>query len=428
MRKLGVFERSQLNADAYSTFHIVGALRLENAPPPHIVRKSLGILQGRHPFLSVRLLSENGHDYFVSLIDPVLPFRNLPRWNDEHWTQLVETELATRIDSLAGPLFRCTYLYSESHSHAEIILTISHFIADAASASHLMHELLTICASHMDRMPVSVSDLSPAPPLETRFPSEFRGMKMSLHTLKYAFAQMGDEIKYRIQTQGKRTPQVPVKLALGRVLSLQLSEDEIEPFALRARKEGVTLNSALNAALLLSVNRHLYAGEKLPMRTFSFADLRPYVQPSLDAENLACYISMMRYSVSVEGIMDFWSLARHLHKKIYASLKSGDKFVAAAMSESLLKMLTRFKTIRLCASALNYSGVIPIQTHYGAIKVLGVHGYVSAFGFGPELASQAQLFNDQLFWDFIYLEEDMSGEVAIKILGEIKEIIRSAVK
>ena len=85
---------------------------------------------------------------------------------------------------------------------------------------------------------------------------------------------------------------------------------------------------------------------------------------------------MMRYSAVVSGEMDFWSLARDLHKKIYAglardlhkkiyaSLKSGDKFVAAGMSESLLKMLARFKTLRTCASALNYNGASLIQTLY----------------------------------------------------------------
>lgn len=428
MRELGIFERSQLIADSYSTFHIVGALRLENAPPPHIVRKSLGILQGRHPFLSVRLLPENGKNYFAALIDPPLPFRNLPRWNDEHWTQVVETELATRIDSLTGPLFRCAYLHSESHPHAEVLLTLSHLIADAASASQLLHELLTICASLMDRMPVSVSKLPPAPTVESRFPTEFRGLKMSQHILKYALAQMEDEISYRIQTRGKRTPQVPTKSTQGHILSLQFSEDEIEPFAQRARKEGVTLNSALNAALLLSVNRHLYAGKNLCMRTFSFADLRPYVHPPLPPEDLGLYISMMRYSALVEGSMDFWSLARDLHKKIYSSLKSGNKFVAAVMAESLMKMITRLQTIRLAASALNYSGVVSIQANYGSIKVLEVHGFVSGYGIGPELASQAQFFDNQLFWDFIYLEEDMSRDTAIKILDEIQGIIQSAVK
>jgi len=424
-RELGIFEQAQYIADRYAPFHIVGVLQLESAISPHILQKSLNLLQKRHPFLSARLLHENGNLYFATLVDPNLPFRALPRWNDEHWHQVVEVELTTQIDALNGPMFRCTYIYNESQPHAEIILVISHFIADAASASHLMHELMMICASLADRVPVSVSKLSLAPTLESRFPPTFKGWRMSLRMLCYVLAQMADEIVYRIRTIGKRTPQVPLEQSMGHILSLRFSEDEIEPFAQRARREGVTLSSALNAVQLLAVNRHLYSSKKLPMRTFSFADLRPYVEPPLHAENLGLYISMMRYTVDVKGDADFWSQARDLHRKVYASLKSGDKFVAAGMSESLLKMLTRFKTIRTCASALNYSGMVPVQPRYGNIKVLEVHGFVSAFGFGPEMASQAQMFNDQLFWDFIYMDADMGEATAKAIVEEIKSVIAS---
>ena len=160
------------------------------------------------------------------------------------------------------------------------------------------------------------------------------------------------------------------------------------------------------------------------MRTFSFADLRPYVEPPLPPENLGLYISMMRYTVDVDGEVDFWSFAKDVHKKIYASLKYGDKFVASEMSETLLKMLVKLDSVRLCASALNYNGTVPVQTQYGEIKVLEMHGFVSPHPFGPEMASQAQLFNEQLFWDFAYLEEDMDRETAKKIVEEIEGIMK----
>ncbi len=427
-RELGVFERGQYIADQYAPFHIVGVLRLENAPHPDMLRRSFAELQKRHPFLASHLIHEKGRYYFAALSDLAVPVRILFRSSDEHWIQVTETELEIRIDASTGPMFRCTYLYNEDQQQAEIILTLSHFIADAASASQLLHELMTLCASFSDGVSVSVSELSPAPTVESCFPSAYRGWRLSLRSMRYAFAQMTDEISYRIRTIGKRTPPFHKPPTHGHILPVQFSADIVEPFAQRARKEGVTLNSALNAALLLSVNRHLYAGEKLPMRTFSFADLRPYVEPSLHAENLGCYISMMRYTVGVNGEVDFWSFAKDVHKKIYDSLKYGDKFVASAMSELLLTMLVKLDSVRLCASALNYNGTVPVQTSYEKIKVLEMHGYVSAHAFGPEMASQAQLFNDILFWDFAYLEEDMDQEKAKVIVDEIKGIMRSSIK
>ncbi|HEY5731775.1 MAG TPA: hypothetical protein VIS72_17135 [Anaerolineales bacterium] len=287
---------------------------------------------------------------------------------------------------------------------------------------------MTICASLADGMPVSVSKLPLAPAAESRFPASFRGWRLSLQIMRFALAQMADEISYRFQTIGRRTPPFHKDAARGHILPVHIPAELVEPFAQRARREGVTLNSALNAALLLSVNRHLYAGEKLPMRTFSFADLRPHVEPPLHAENLGVYISMLRYTVDVGGSFEFWSLARNLHNKIYASLKSGEKFAASALSKSLLTMLTKLDSVRLCASALNLHGTLPVRTNYGKIKVLAIHGFVSPHAFGPEMASQAQLFNDQLFWDFAYLEEDMNQDTAKAIVGEVEEIMKSAVK
>ena len=426
IRELGIFERGQVVADRYATFHIVGVLQVGGPLPPQILQRSLADLQKRHPFLSAHITDANGRLSFTPLSDPELPFHISSRLDDEHWTQVVESELATQIDARSGPLFRCVYLYDESHQHGEIVLTLSHSIADAASAGQLLHELMTICASLSDGAFVSLPELSPVPPLESRFPPGFNGWWLKLRILVYALAQMTDEISYRIRTIGKKTPSFHKRPVHGHIFPARFSSDLIEPFARRARREGITLNSALNAALLLAVNHQLYDSAKLPMRTFSFADLRPYVEPPLPPEDLGLYISMMRYTVDVGGDDDFWSLARNLHKKIYASLKSGDKFVASAMSESLLTMLVKMDAVRLCASALNYNGVVPVQPNYGEIKILGMHGFVSPHPFGPEMASQAQLFNEQLFWDFAYLEEDMDQEKAKAIVEEIKKIMQFA--
>ncbi|HLO33516.1 MAG TPA: hypothetical protein VK249_30490, partial [Anaerolineales bacterium] len=381
----------------------------------------------RQPFLAACLHKEKGKYYLESLVDPGIAFHFLPRWNSEHWIPVAEAELANRIDIASGPLFRCTYLYDPTTGYGDIILSFSHFIMDAASVSQFIHELLTICASFIGQRTIPIYQLPPAPPAESRFPSAFGGLGLRMNTLRYAFRQMADELAYRIKTRDKRIPPLHINPARGHILSMQLSEELLESFAQRARREGVTLNSALNAALMLAVNRNLYAGQQVPMRALSFANLRPYVQPPLRDEEMACYISPLRYTVSVAGGIGFWSLARDLHAKVYSSLKSGDKFVAATLAEGLMKRVTRFKSFRMGATALNYSGVTPVQPNYDDIEVIGLHGFVSAYNLGPEFSAEAQVFNHQLFLDFSYLEADMSREEARAIMDEIKNIVHSAI-
>lgn len=424
-RELGTLERALLIADQHAPFHIVSVAHLEHAPSPHILKQSLRILQNRHPFLRSRLLHEKGTYYFAKLVEPGLPFYFLPRWNADHWMYIAEVELAKRIDALSGPLFRCTYLYNAADERADIILSFYHSIVDASSVSQFMHELLTVCASFIDQKTVSPYVLPPTPPAESRFPSSFRGLPLAFHKLRYALQQTIEEFLYQMRTRGKRIPPIHHRASPGHILSVQLPEDLSESLSQRARKEGMTLNCVLNAAMLLAVNRHLYAGQQVPMRTFSFSSLRPYVQPPLGDEDLACYISLLRHTVLVSGGVDFWSLAQSLQKKIYSSLKSGDKFVAATLAERLINIVTHSKSSRMAATALNYNGVVPVQSIYGSIRVMGLHGFVSAYDLGPEFSAEAKIFDNRFFWDFVYLEADMSREEANAIVEEIKSILNS---
>lgn len=425
-RELGSFERALVITDQHAPFHIVNVLRIENAPPPHILRQALGILQNRHPFLKACLIQEKSEYFITSLVEPALPLHVLPRWNDEHWLYIAEVELGTRLEVSQGPLFRCTYLYREGDPHSDLIITFSHFIADSASLSELMSELLAICTSLTDQKTIPLVEHSPAPPAESCFPPAYRGLHMNLDLLRYAVQQAGDEISYRLQTRGRRTPSVHSHPSRGHILSIQIPEEETESFAQRARREGVTLNSALNAAMLLALNRSLYAGQEVAMRTLTFADLRPYVKPPLENNDLACYISMLRHTVMVSGEMDLWPLAGSLHSKIDSSLKSGDKFTAAVIAEPLMKMVTRLRSFRMGATGLNYNSVVAVQENYGDIKVTGLHSFISPYDLGPEFSGQAQIFSGQLFWDFMYLEADMSHDEARAIVEEIKKIFHVA--
>src|SRR6185436_1893130 len=104
-----------------------------------------------------------------------------------------------------------------------------------------------------------------------------------------------------------------------------------------------------------------------------------------------------------------------------------DKFLAVLMSESLLKMFTTMKSMRMGSAALNYSGAVPLETQYGDIKVTGLHGFLSSFDLGPEVSAQARLFNNELWIDFMFLETDMNRETAEKIVEEVRAILEGAV-
>ena len=421
LRKLGIFERAMLVSNKHSPFNIISVLRMQNAPTPDAIKSALTQLQQRQPFLQA-CITETGKDpFFEKLPNPDFPFKLIERENDHQWREIAEQEMNFHFDHQHAPLFRATYLYQ--NGYGDLVLNVHHTIMDAASGMNLLDELLRICAGELtDRSPLQF-----APVFETVFPPSHQGLRRALSTAGYALLQLAEMVQFAWHTRDKRTP--PLHFGgNGHIATLILPEDLVNTLAHQGRKKGITLNSILNAALVLAVNRQLYKGESLPMQTFAFADLRPYTVPPTRAEPLANYISMMRFTVDATGEMDFWKLAVDLHGQIYRALKSGDKFSAALMSESLLKMFTTMKSMRFCATAVNYSGNVPLKTQYGEIKVVGLHGFVSAYDLGPEMASQARLFNDEIWWDFMYLDSDMNAALAGSILAEIISILEMASK
>lgn len=421
LRKLGIFEKAMLIANEHEPFNIVSVLRLENAPPPDIVKEALAVLQQRYPFLRVRIVKSGGQLVFEPLSPMQFPFEVVERSSPELWQDIAMQEMAFRFERNVGPLFRGRYVYKDGEG--DLVLNIHHAIVDAASGMNLLDELLQICAGEGVNLPV----LLPAAAPEDRFPAQYQGFWRILNTAGYFFSQMRDMLSYLWRTRGKRTP--PVRLGgKGRIALLTLPEELVDSLSHLGRKKGVTLNSVLNAILLLAVNQHLYAGQPVIMRTFSFADLRPYTEPPTPKEYLANYVSMMGHTLEVLKGLDFWEFAGSLQAKIYRSLKMGDKFSALLMSASLLKIFTTLKSMRFGATALNYNGNVPLKSEYGDIKLAGFHGFVSGYDLGPEIASQARLFNDQIWWDFIYLDTDMDAETAQKITGEIMNILEKVVE
>ena len=416
LRKLGNFERALLITNQHAPFNIVSVLQMENAPPPETLKKTLKTLQNRQPLLRASIQNGKGKPFFEDLPSASLPFTLIERTSKEQWRNLLEEEMAFHYNHEKGPLFKAIYLYKDGFG--DLILNVHHTIMDAMSGMSFLDELLHLCAEELTELP----PVELAPAMETVYPAPYKGFSNNFKVVSYAFAQMGEMAQFMWRTRNKPIPTVKFG-GKGKIATLTLPESLIDSLASRGRKKGITLNSILNTALMQAVNRHLYQGESLPMQTFAFANLRSSTIPPTDVKLLANYISMLRITQDISGEAEFWRLAEELNKKIYRVLKQGGKFSAATMSEPLMKVFIKMKSMRMGATALSYTGAVPLKRQYGEIKPLGIHGVVSAYDLGPELSSQARLFYNQLLWDFVYLDSDMDRVLAEKIIAEIKLIL-----
>jgi NRPS condensation-like uncharacterized protein len=425
-RRIGKFETAPAVANDFACFSLVGILELENAPSAEVIQEALDTLQNHHPALRSRIHKEGNAYFFQSVDIPKIPLDVEDRTSDTQWIPVTESYLNNPVDWAAGPLLNCTFLKNpDPFGVSQIVFSFHHSIVDAISLVSFLEDFLNLCAAQQSGIPKVDLDGYPAlPAVEEMFPPSHRGIRMQFRTMRFMFRQMASEIAIMRKMRSLRKPPIHVE-STGRILTMDLSEEETAALEKQARKHKVTLNSVQHAAILIASWKHIYNQAAMPMKYILFQNLRPYLTPPLNEEVLGSYIAMIQLVIDMGPSRGFWDLCREINQSVYQTGKTGDKFISANMSGTLLQMLFRFKSFRMAVTAMNYSGAIPLQKSYGDIKVVGVRGFASNFGLGPEFSAQTLIFNGKLSWNIIYLETDMNAETANKITNEIKEILLS---
>lgn len=425
-RNLGKFETAAAISGEHAVWNIVGVLLIEGLPSIETIRQALDILQAKHPFLNVRLIKQDGNHFFESGGIDSIPLNVIDRESSDHWVNVAEDELNYKFDHLQGPLIRCNFV-TDGQKYGEFILTAQHSIVDGTSVENLLHELLDLCAKIDSGVkPEGIKAQQPLAPVEKFFPSEFQGAKLRWKSAAYFSKQMGGELKYQLDLRGKRKPPINTD-ARGKIILIQTPKETTSLLAQRARKERMTLNGIVNAAVLLSVREHLYGGAEMPYRYMCMADLRPYLTPVPPVDQMGCYISPLRYTVQIHADDNLWSLASRITEQIYQSSKRGEKFLASVMAEQFLGMTFGLKRFRMATTAISYGvSSTRMRDSYGPIKVKALRGFVSNFGLGPEFSGRVALNEDELWWDMIYLDSDMDYEGAKMISKGIERILDQA--
>jgi hypothetical protein len=416
-RPLGRMETALTYTDEFSPLNLVGVARVAGGPSPADLRRALDSVQARHPILRVCLAAAGRRRFFQPAGGRSIPLRVLPRQSDRDWQAVTEAELNERLPVATGPLLRAAYLYDSSGA-AELILTAQHSILDAASALTLWDEVLTLCSGGPAAPTAPHPSDNLSVPIEARYPAGQRGLRGGARLLAFMARQLADEIMYRRQARSTPPPAIHLNTRC-RILPLQLAAAPTAAILERCRRERVTVNSALSAALLLAVHQHRYGAAATALRGITFGNLRPYLKPPPAPADLGCYITLMRYTVALAGDSAFWAVARAINHRIYQAARRGEKFAAAWLSPVLVSAVQRLRSMRLGVVALSYSGVTPLPEHYGALRLLGLHGFVSNHGLGPEYTAAVRLFRDELWWDVLYLDTDLEAGAAQAIGADI---------
>ncbi len=420
-RKLEGLEHAMRITDDATPFNVVAVLRLEGQLPPSALRAALDALQRRHRLLRSRIVPEGkGYAFHFDVKSPI-PLDTGDRPPGDSWIATAENELHRPFALAEGPLMRCRYLVDATG--ADLIVTLHHTILDATSAVHLFGELLARCAG---RVPPEAGDVTregqrPAPEL---YPDAYRGFGFARAAAAFMGRQMADEMKFRWLSRGVRKAPI-AKTGHCRLLPVRFSAPLTTALVRASRRQRITLNAMLGAAMMSAVQRRLYPSPRVPLRHIIFADLRSRLRESVPDAMLGCFLTMFRFTVVVERDGDFWTLARDIQESTLRAARSGERYLAYSMSPGMMKMIFRMKAFRMGATALSYSGPVDLPTD-GGFKVAGLHAFATNMTLGPEYSALVRLFRGELWWDILYLDSDMDADGARAIAHEMQTILEGA--
>jgi len=295
------------------------------------LRWALRRVPERHPLLASRVSQDEERGlWFVHDPEIEIPLRVVERASEEQWIGEVGREVRTPWDQFRGPLIRFVLVYSPAVS--EVIAFSQHAICDGTALAFLIRDVLSLVADPEERLERLVPDFTLT---EVLGDEAFGG-------------GIGDRIKNlvvnRYNRQWRRNPvyvdyedylaiqrAYADKFEYGCVL-LELDESQTGALTKACREHGVTVNTALTAALAAAF-QELHGGGRESRIALPF-DLRRRTDPPL-GDVFCLMVGSVEVAFRYRLGRGFWENARELHRSVVEKIEGRAVFEAAVMMELL---------------------------------------------------------------------------------------------
>jgi hypothetical protein len=423
LQSLGSFDNAQALTAERTPYNLVTVLTLEQSVDAEQLREVLARLTRRHSMLRARVVDRGGRRFELLDDAPAIPLDLEPRRNDRTWIGIVEAELARRVHLHAVPLGRCVLVTSNQSQKSEIVLSLPHVLVDGTAMTHVAVEIVSGLVGSETASEQGEASLPRG--AEERFPTSWQRPRRWPRSALFLLRQLVDEIAFRWRTRGQ-LQRPPAGEPRCHILPFELGEKETELLVRAARQARVTVTAALEAAMLLAVVRHRYSGPKRPHRYFTFPLLRRYLEPPVSDEVVRCYATLLRLSVDVSDSDNLWRLAATIHRDIDRAMRRGERFLASLWSHFSMRMIFAQRRARMATTALSYTGALSRPNLVDNPRISAIRAFVSNFPLGPEYTAQARLFRGRIWFDVVYLANDMDAAQAAEIAETMRELLTGA--
>lgn len=428
-RKLGQLEETMeiLNQRA-KTWNLVTISRIQGHLEETVLRQSLDIIQYRHPALSSHIVNSKNSCYYQSKDTGKLPLEVVNIRESQEWEAVVNAEMNQVIDS-SKYLLRVVFVKIANQQNINyLITTIHHAISDGLSSIQLHSEILTYCEKIKAGEPIqAITTLEFLPPVEKLLPRWTNSFKSKLGRiallLNIAFQ------KYWHQPKTLRVEKyVPISQRRCEIIHRELSQELTKQFIRECKQENTTVQSALCAALILTVYQEIIKTNENNCRLscLSYLDLRRRLQPEISQENMTVLAASLMTFYQITNHTSFWELARKVKHTLNKKIKQGETFQMVFLAKSLINFSLLFPNQVSATVSVSNVGKVNIPHRYGELELEEISFVGSHALYAGMFIVHAATFQERMILNFVFSQPSLHRQIMDKIVDNCINLITKA--
>ncbi len=267
-----------------NSLHVVVVGKIKGFLHPEVLRRSLLLVQVRHPLLNSHIVGPLDHLKFKTEGTEKIPLEIILNPDPEHWQTIFVNELNTKFEN-QKVLLRATLIKPSKESTTNYLITrIHHSVIDAISAVHLHSEILNFCQKIVsDNQIPEVDKLAPPPSMEEiidDYTIENNHAELSTSTQPIDTLPVEKYLPHQQRTCG--------------FIQKQLNPSLTQQLIQRCKQEKVTVQEAIYSAMMLALAKHLESEDKdFYFSYISPVEMRRKVNPPIGDEQITILISIL---------------------------------------------------------------------------------------------------------------------------------------
>lgn len=397
-----------------NSLHVVVVGKIKGFLDPEVLRRSLLLVQLRHPLLNSHIVGPLDHLMFKTEGTEKIPLEVILNSEPEYWQTIFVNELNTKLEN-KKVLLRATLIKPTEKSTTNYLITrIHHGVIDGISAVHLYSEILSFCQKIVSENQIpEFEKLGPPPCLEKIIAD---------YTVENNTESLISELELPIDTLPFEK-YVPFKQRTCGLIQKQLNASLTQQLIQRCKSEKVTVQGAICSAMMLALAKHLEPeDQEFYFSCLDAVDMRRRLNSPIGNEQMTFLVSSLVCFHTVNQKMSFWDLAKQATEEIQAKLKTPEIYHRIlAFGEGVNIIENPEKTIS--SVFVSNIGKVKISSNYGQFELEEISFGASNKMFGSTFTVFVSTFQDQATFNFVYTQPLVSQTVIEKLIKDSMEYL-----